>query len=161
MWRSWTSLIELPTSTSTTQTCWTYKVLKSTKTWISFSLERLGLFCSCSGVLWTSKELMSPFWSTWDLLICWSASTVIISYDTIRQAGSQREYSSVCFLVIFLMISSRADRKWHVVIPVSSRNFCAVRKPHFLLFLLFKCRKQSGISLESRRADYIWTAVVW
>lgn len=35
---------------------------------------------SGSGVSWTSREFSSPLWSARHLLICWSASTVIISY---------------------------------------------------------------------------------
>lgn len=160
MWRSRTSLIELPTSTSTTQTCWTYKVLKSTAESPSASN---GSACSAAAPAF-SEPAKSCRLRSGPLEIYWSvdqpAQWLLVTTPSDRPAR-QREYSSVCCFWYPAELTGSNRSLKHVVIPVSSRNICGVRKSHFVLFLLFKCRKQTGISLESRRTDHIWTAVVW
>lgn len=157
MWRSRTSLIELDINKHNSNLLDVQSV--KINTWISFSLERLSLFCSCSGEPAKSCRLRSGpleiYWSV-DLPAQW----LLVTTPSDRPAR-QREYSSVCCFWYPAELTGSNRSLKHVVIPVSSRNICGVRKSHFVLFLLFKCRKQTGISLESRRTDYIWTAVVW
>lgn len=96
-----TPLIKHQTTTSTTQSTWIYQVptfgcTVRNKNRIFFGLRWLCLFSSCSGfqLLVFSQPAKTQFWSTWHVLICWSASTVITSYwccqtDQIAEGVSQ------------------------------------------------------------------------